>query len=257
MNLRKLFDKRFSKVDRLYSKLYNAYEQEELHQYRVNLRRLYAYNDIFIKNIDPESYKKFEKVLHRLLKPTSGFRDIDLFVEQIDTLECAVPLRQKLYEIFDVQRKQAFLDYTQAFCSKKYKKRLKRLQQLIEEEVVLKRHDDLEKIVEESANALYGRFLRLSSNASLSKFHKLRIEFKKFRYAYEAYEKHGRYMVNLPFNRAKLMLLQDLFGGIQDNHARLRFIHESQTLTPQERMDLQAIFLENIRNLKIELFKLK
>ncbi|MBU0632170.1 CHAD domain-containing protein [bacterium] len=244
-------------VEKLYKDLHENDDIEVLHKYRVTLRKMLAYSSVYGEKIDAKSSAKFSKILKKLLKPTSLLRDLDLLLIEIDLMDCPIQTKEKLRKIFTSKRDkkfQALLD------DDRYKKNLKHLKSMSKKgRMFFYNIDKVDKyaIIQKVAKKLYDRFYKIDNNTSLGELHKLRIEFKKFRYALEAYEEFFNEEHKQFEKMYDLKELQDLFGIIQDNNIRLQFVDKIEDkLTTKELLGVRTYFDKRIQSAKKELFAL-
>lgn len=257
MKFNQIFLEKFEYIKKLYEVLTKEYEVEHLHKYRVNLRKIYAYNNIFCKNIDENRAKEFSKLLKQVIKPTSLLRDLDLFIIEIDTLTLNSQTKESLCKIFELQREPLLKEIE----SKDYKKSLYKLAHIFKTETLFKTDfDEINSytLLSSMSQKLSERFFKISEETALKDLHKLRIKFKKFRYALELYDalfENGSYSVNKMFD---LKDLQDLFGIMQDNEVRKMLIESiGDEIGEDDKTLLISGFEKNIINAKQELLRLK
>ncbi|WP_345993929.1 CHAD domain-containing protein [Sulfurimonas sp. HSL-1716] len=257
MKFEKSFKNKMVLAKRLYKKLHLDNDIELLHRYRVNLRKIYAYSEIYGKKTDKKRALNLSALLKKLLKPTSSLRDLDLFLAEIDSIDCAQETKEKLRKIFAPKRNKKFLALLR---DKEYKRSVKELKSLGKSTKILIR--GIEKasryeIIKKSAKNVYKRFAKIDHKTSLHELHKLRIAFKKFRYALDAYEKHLDKEDKALKKVYDLKELQDSFGNIQDNSKRLQLINRNKKqFTKEQLSELQAYFNMKIRDAKEKLFAL-
>ncbi|WP_294965838.1 CHAD domain-containing protein [Sulfurimonas sp.] len=254
MKFRMWFESRVSLVSEMHTQLLLEDEIELLHKYRVNLRKLYACSETYVKNINKHSSKKLSKLIKKLLKPTALLRDVDLFLIEIQTLKCSNVSKVKLDAIMKKKRENAFKILMQTLCSDEYKKSLKLLIMMTKETefFVYETHKiDVHKIISEVEKSRYEELSCINMQTSFDSLHNLRKEFKKFRYALDIYEQCFSHNKDMNFDFVKLKRLQGFFGEIQDNFVRLELVK-----SVKEELD-EAEYLEFHNNYELKLFTSK
>ncbi len=257
MKFKKSFKKKIALVQTLYKKLRLESDIELLHKYRVNLRKIYAYSEVYGKKIDKKSSVKLTKILKKLLKPTSVIRDLDLLLLEIDRVECDKETKEKLHTIFSAKREKKFKALLR---SDTYKESIKELN-LMDKKGKIFIYDlqkaDKYAIISAMGEKLYDAFYKIDETTSLHQFHKLRIEFKKFRYALEAYTKYFNQEDKNVVNLYDLEEIQELFGTLQDNHIRAQLIKSiKKELDRKQYHKLMDHFDQKIDDTKQQLFTL-
>lgn len=255
MGFKRSFKNKIAAVKRLYKKLHQDNDIELLHKYRINLRKIYAYSEVYGKKIDRKSSVELSKLLKKLLKPTSALRDLDLFLVEIELMECSPKTKEKLQKIFTSIREEKF-EYL--LNNEAYKENIKKVNSMLKKDkLFIYSIGDIDKyaIIKNMAKKIDDRFHKIDNNTSLEELHDLRIEFKKFRYALEAYEKYFNKDKKGFENMYDLKELQESFGIIQDNNKRLQFIEqEEKKFAKKELSELRAYFDLKIRDAKRQLF---
>ncbi len=204
-------------VSGFYEALLQEYGAEYLHKYRVNLRKIYAYSEIFCYEIDPISAKEFSKFLKKIIKPTSLLRDLDLFCIEIDSFAITAKSKKHLHVSCEEQRKPLLKEMQ----SETYKKNLYELEHIFKNNPLFENEFDEQnsyKLLVATSQTLLGAFTSITQETTPKDLHKLRIQFKKFRYALELYDEHFSHdKLSIMFD---LKALQDIFGTLQDNEVR-------------------------------------
>ena len=257
MGFKRSFKNKTAAVERLYKKLHLDNDIELLHKYRINLRKLYAYSEVYGKKIDKKNSAALSGVLKKLLKPTSALRDLDLFLVEIEQMGCRPKIQKRLHKIFASIREKRFRSFLN---DEEYKKNIKKLNSMLKKsKLFIYKIEDIDKyaIISKMGKKIYDKFHKIDYNTSLEELHDLRIEFKKFRYALEAYEKYFQKDKRVFDGMYDLKEVQESFGIIQDNNKRLQFIGKVENkFTKKEQRELKAYFELKIRDAKRELFTL-
>ncbi|EDZ62201.1 CHAD domain-containing protein [Sulfurimonas gotlandica] len=250
MEFRKWFSSRVILANKMHAVLLIKDDIELLHQYRVNLRKIYACSEIYAKEIDLHSSKEFSKLIKKLLKPTAQLRDIDLFLMDIKTLFCSDLLKEKLGLLMRVKRENAFKSFLDAISSKEYKNSLEILSMMSRESAFFI-YDvysvDRYAIISKAKKIRYKKLSRVDLHTPLHELHNLRKEFKKFRYALDIYEHCFSNERAFEFDTPKLKIIQEFFGEIQDNSVRLELIKNIE----DELLESEFLELQNYYELKL------
>ncbi len=259
MQFKKWFKERINLINKLSLKLEDSNDIEILHQYRVNLRKLHALNEIYLIHIDEKYSKNLFKLIKRILKPTSNLRDLDLFLIEVEFINCSQKIKDKLHKILTYRRKIAFNNYLNILHSKRYKDDLDTLELTIQESelfIFSMQKLNTSKIIKTLEKDMYQKFTHVDINTSSKELHHLRKEFKKFRYALDMYKLCFSCEEEIMHDIEKLKKLQDLFGDIQDNYVRLEFIKSVKSeFTQTQFLKLESYFRAKLQNSKRKLFR--
>ena len=254
MKFKNIFQDKIDLVEKLYKSLCTAYDVEDLHKYRVNLRKMFAYTQVFGTQIDKENAKEASKLFKEIIKPTSLLRDLDLFLIEIDFIACCEQSKTRLHQMFTFKRDALLVK----FQDDTYKKNLHALKLLTKKNKLFE--TDFQKldkvaILQNMSEKLSKQFSLIDQDSSFEQLHKLRIKFKRFRYALEMYLHHFNDENQEIKNLYDLKELQDLFGIIQDNNTRLELLAEvSDELINDEYVLLKSDLNQKIQDAKQKLF---
>jgi CHAD domain-containing protein len=254
MKFRKWFENRVSVVGEMHAQLLLEDDIELLHQYRVNLRRLYAYSEVYANEINIHSSRELSKLIKKLLKSTALLRDIDLFLIDIESLGCCHLTKDKLRIVLKLKRENSYKIYMHNIGSDEYKSNLELLMMMTKEsEFFVYKIDNIDKhrIISDIERSRYKELSYVDMQTPSHELHKLRKEFKKFRYALDIYERCFLDNREMDFDFTKLKRLQDLFGEIQDNSVRVEIIKSIKEELPE------GDFLEMLDQYELKLFASK
>lgn len=259
MKFKKWFKHRVIRITDLFERIKNDYDEERVHKYRINLRRLYALSEVYAKEIDEKSAKKFSKLIKNILKPTADLRDLDLFINEIDNIKCKQQTMKTVHAVFGSKREKAFKKYKNTLKSTKYKKRLKKLKAIAKKSdffIYEIQNADNYKIIKDTHKSIYEKYNKIDEDTSFKEFHKLRKEFKKLRYGLDMYEECFKKDANKLSTDTSLKELQDAFGAIQDNYVRLKLIEgEKNKFTQKQLLELESFFKLKLEESKQKLLK--
>ena len=256
MKFKNIFQDKIDLALKLYKHLCTDYDVEDLHKYRVSLRKMLAYNQVFGVHLDEVNAQIVSKLLKNIIRPTSSLRDLDLFLIEIDVMRCSAQSKKKLLQIFTSKR-DLLIDH---FKDDAYKKSLQELKVLTKKNKLFE--GDFHKldkitILKNISEKLSKQFSSIDENSSFEKLHKQRIKFKRFRYALEMYLHYFSDEDPQLENLYDLKELQDIFGIIQDNSARIEFIEDVRNeFEIHEIENLLSDLNQKIKNAKQELFRM-
>ncbi len=202
---------------------YNLYTHDEsLHDFRVSLRRFVAYMTSFKKYININ-----DDILNSarfFLKSSSTVRDRETLIQKINPLQTLDSqlksltdflsqeyniLKSNFYNTISLNLENFLLTAKSniehnSFCKEKYS------------------NDTVEEIAKKVLLKQTGRISDIKPNKK--HLHKLRIEYKKFRYVLETLQKFQYQDIQIENSIAKLKWLQDKLGYIQDLNAHISYL---------------------------------
>ena len=249
-------------INELYIKLQKDNKDVEvLHQYRINLRKLYAYIEVYTKNINEKKSKKLSKLIKSIMKPTAFCRDLDLFLIEIDKMNLDILIKEKLHTIFDSQKEKNNKKFLHLLKSSKYKKKLNTLSLIAKNNksfIYDMQNINQYKIIKKKKNDLFKKINKINLNSLPKDFHNTRKEFKKFRYALNIYDEFFKKNKKEFCEKSNLKEILEALGNIQDNYIRLNFIKSAkQEFTKIQERDLETHFKIKILKAKLRLLKAK
>ncbi|MDD5160381.1 MAG: CHAD domain-containing protein [Sulfuricurvum sp.] len=177
---------------------------EQIHEYRVALRRIRSLVKLFLKESMP-----FPKILKAAMQETNSIRELDVLISSLSRSKYP-----KLFKHLSKLRKQNFKTvFTSTY--------LNRTLSLIDEYSNLLAQDNpdfiseilIQKVLTHYQHCL-DTFLALDSNADSKTLHRLRIEFKDARYGFEFLEISDLHQCREVIAHCKQ--LQNILGAIQD-----------------------------------------
>lgn len=256
MKLTKYVKDEVTKINKLYHKLEKYDDIETLHQYRVKLRKIQAFTKIYSKKIDEKNFITLSKLIKTIIKPTSKLRDLDVFLSDISLMTCSLQTINSLHNIIRQERNKALKKFLHIKNSHDYKKNLKQLQALVDDCKIIIDQKASAKIVKKLDTKMNKEFYQIDMNSSLEDLHAIRKKFKTLRYGIDIHNKCFKSNIKLSSQLHDLKTLQDLFGAIQDNNIRLKFVTKVKNrLKEEEYSELKNYFEKKIYNVKKDLFK--
>ena len=247
MKFKNIFQNKIDLVEKLYKSLCTAYDAEDLHKYRVNLRKMLAYIQVFGTHIDKDNAKIVSELFKAIIKPTSLLRDLDLFLIEIASMPCCEHNKANLHKVFALKRDALLVK----FKEDTYKQNLDTLRLEMKSNKLFEADfQKLDKVavLQKMSEKLSKQFNLMNQNSSFEELHKLRIKFKRFRYALEIYQHYFDDENQKIKNLYDLKELQDLFGIIQDNNMRLELL----AVVSDELINDEYTLLKTNLNLEIE-----
>ncbi len=228
--------------------------EEDLHQFRVNIRRirslLYSFREIFSKEI----YQKLSSSLKSIAQKTNQKRDIDVF---IISLKKEKEFYKEFYEYLKNEQTHQKNEIELFIMSDKFKNILFDL------ETVLKDSDGFytniyaylpaKIFVKKSFKKLHKKIqkslLELTSSKPIEEYHKVRIKIKKLRYLVETFS----YFIKEKSVKQTLKTLQESFGNLNDTHKQIIILRDYLQKYPndtaiQELLEKLELNLQDIKN---------
>ena len=209
-----------------------THDPENLHQYRVNLRLARSVCLEFGAFMEKERKKILDEKLKILQKQTNELRDIDVFLESLNSYK---PMESAL-SYADFVQIQKRLEHEKSECLRLF---MSESEVLFREKTMVqlaKMHFD-EKLclpiaegkllvhVHEILHKRLKKIIKLSKKLSLETpnecFHKLRLQYKKLRYTADA--------LNLTSFAKSFKPLQSAFGHVQDKNSQIERIKRYNT----------------------------
>lgn len=211
-------------------------ENEALHQFRVNLRKTRSLLQIVPKLFDEAISLRFMDGFKQLASQTNTKRDLDVF-EAYLTNE---PARVHLCPHIDQGKAHEDETLTILLNDKETTSFLSEWKMVLEDEEGFFGGENASLPFKALAalsignqlEALGAKLKRLNESSALSRFHKIRIEFKRLRYLLEVSE---HLFASKPLSKAvkKAKTMQELFGTLQDRDIQstvLRSFEEEPSL---------------------------
>ncbi|MBR8465091.1 CHAD domain-containing protein [Campylobacter sp. faydin G-140] len=217
--LRVLFFKLYKEICAKKSEYESSDDDEALHQFRINLRKIRSILKAFDGVFDKKITKIFSDEFKNLANLTNTTRDLDVFLQFLKkqkhsdeivsfiTQARAVQSKQ-LKEILSDDKKNEFLKEWELF--------------LLEDSSFYIGEFGSSSIVQISAKrlrnelvALQRQISRLNDSCENESFHKIRIELKRLRYVYDSFS-HLFYIKEFDKFSKRLRFMQELFGDLQD-----------------------------------------
>ncbi len=218
--------------------LSNSYDDENLHQMRVSLRKFKSFLS-FIKNDIPKKEWKYANTLYKnLIKPTSKARDYDVFKSEYlhpnYTHNKKVGESQEIYEVFESKLKSLHENIESHLASNQYLNDLEKLSDWATHYRWKKKLSKFRKCKGEELIALVNRMVQQKYksitkykkhvlNFNRKELHRYRVDIKELRYTLEALEpyiEHGK-------KEAKLLKnMQEILGKINDTYTAENVVQE-------------------------------
>lgn len=235
-----------------------TFNDESMHQFRVNLRKSRSLLKLVGSVFDQDITKHFCDEFKKLANSTNKIRDIDVFLNFIDNSD-------------EYETHKAILRNSKNRQITQFKQILEDSEILFEEWSMLLRensdfykginHDKkLKKLVSKALRIqmvkLQKRLFNLNSDCKNSYFHKIRIEFKKFRYLADMYKSFYKdeKLLNCILKSKEA---QELFGNLQDRDVLLSMIDELENHDNNDLSELKSKFKKDIINLRDEILRKK
>lgn len=207
-------------------------EPESLHQYRISVRMARSVCLEFSEFMEEKRKSTLENILKSLQKETNEMRDIDVFLECIETYKTMVePACLPEFEGLEAKLKAEKAEAYKAFeakYTKAFKDALIAQLKTIQSDDLLclpKSKAKLYTYVQEILTARLKKIAKASKKISLNapneRFHKLRLHYKKLRYNADA--------IKLTQFSKSFKPLQNAFGRVQDKNSQIERIKRYNT----------------------------
>lgn len=207
--------------------IFDKNNDEYLHQFRVNLRRIKSIMSIFKELFDPDIYQKLNSGLKEAITATNRKRDLDVFLAGLDNFE----EKDDLTEFAQVLTKEQKIE------GQKFK-------DFIKEKKVEDMIFDLEAMLNENSNFFVSRLAslpakeylkntmkylykktmkaikKLDKQTKLEEFHKTRIKIKKIRYLSDTFKNFSSKK-----QKKSLKKYQTIFGELNDLKNQVNMIN--------------------------------
>ncbi|MBE3022629.1 CYTH and CHAD domain-containing protein [Campylobacter sp. 7477a] len=253
---RVLFFKILNNIKKYKDEYLLTFDEEVLHQFRVNLRKnrslLRMFSDIF----DQKTTEIFSDKFKILANSTNLKRDFDVF---LDFLSSQKNVDEIVYFISKANEKESEE-------IKKFLSDVKNYEFLDDWELFLKEESDfyngpkakldLKTVasyhIRRELVAFERKIMALNEKSANEKFHKIRIELKRLRYAME-YFSNTLYVGNFKKYESRLKFMQELFGSLQDRDIWLEILDK---MPPSQRVKkLQSKIYKQIYKLREEILQ--
>ncbi len=203
-------------------------DEEDLHQFRINIRKSRAFLKEFAFLFSKEHYSYFNKNLDYFATQTNQKRDLDVIKERLVQLGDDHDMIQK-----DIkrQRKQEQQNIEEMLKSKTFKDFFHTYQDILKKETLLTPDNNtgtIEHIATKVIKKLHRNIIKkidaLEKDFDDKKLHKIRISLKKLRYLLEEFQHiFGKEKIEKMIEKGKK--LQTLLGDFNDTVNQTKLLH--------------------------------
>lgn len=198
---------------------------EDIHDFRVILRRLRGIMNLFKKYFNKERYLETYQTLKKLFAQTSEIRDCDIFLQNTSIYTEHFPETQKTFEVIkkDLVRKRgrAFKKFSTFLQDGSFEKTFEQLLSNLNNDFFLGNNTSTYEALKKVLNSNLKKISIYISNKDQiypddESLHAFRIKFKKIRYLFEIFsslfktKRHAKLLKQLKNIQDKLGLNQDL-----------------------------------------------
>lgn len=198
---------------------------EDIHNFRVVLRRLRGVMNLFKKYFNKERYLETYQTLKKLFAQTSEIRDCDIFLQNISIYMEHFPETQKTFELIkkDLVRKRgrAFKKFSTFLQDGSFEKTFEQLLGNLNNDFLLDNNTSTYKALKKVLNSNLKKISNYISDKDQiypddEGLHSFRIRLKKIRYLFEIFsslfktKRHAKFLKQLKNIQDKLGLNQDL-----------------------------------------------
>ena len=204
-------------------------DTEDLHQFRINIRKSRAFLKEFAFLFPKKQYTYFNENLDRFATETNHKRDLDVIKERLWQLDDDHDMIQK-----DIkqQRKQEQQNIEKMLKSKTFEDFFHTYQRTLKKETLLTSDNNtgtIEEIAKQVINDLHLNIIKkidaLEKEFDDKKLHKIRISLKKFRYLLEEFQRiFGETKIEKMIEKGKK--LQTLLGDFNDTVNQTKLLHD-------------------------------
>lgn len=233
-------------------------DNEQLHQFRINIRKMISLLKSFAIYYETEELEYFNKLLKKSLKLTNKKRDMDVYLECLDDYikhmekSDKKKIKQLKKHLKKEIKKENYL-IVEYLKNKRYQKDMLSFQTFILRKQNIDNHlkeTAIEKVFENLINnkldILNSDISNVDKNIPTKELHKLRIEFKEFRYLLEAYLDTCQ-VEDIDTFIEQLKTIQDMFGKLQDISTQI--INLKSFIKENEEINLK-IFKKLLKHIK-------
>ncbi len=232
-------------------KYFLSKEDEHLHQFRVNLRKIRSLLQIHKELFEKRVYKKLKNSLKDIASSTNKKRDLDVFMDSLsksDTSKLEAFLSylykqkesedKKIYEKLNSWHFQTFIFDMEQF--------LKHIHFYTNNLAKLPAKKEARKSIKKMKKEIKNILAKLSNNSDMNTLHNLRIKFKKLRYLIECYEELLK-KKKVKKMRKIAVKYQNSLGKINDLNSEIEVCrHYISQSSEQDRSEVQTL-LENLQ----------
>ena len=219
-------------------------DTEDLHQFRVNIRKSRAFLKEFDFLFPKEHYNYFNENLDKFATQTNQKRDLDVIKERL------VPLEENhhmIQEDIKQQRGQEQQNIQEMLKSKTFKDFFYTYQDILTKDTLLPSENNtgtIEDTAKQVIKYLHHKIIKkidaLEKDFDTEKLHKIRISLKKFRYLLEEFQHiFGEEKIAKMIEKGKT--LQTLLGDFNDTINQEKLLHNYFKSNKQKISDSKAL----------------
>ncbi|WP_281951902.1 CHAD domain-containing protein [Nitrosophilus kaiyonis] len=203
-------------------------DPEHIHKIRVNLRKTRVFLKEYKKYLNEEENKNFSSFFKNFMQKSNKKRDIDVLKENFFKYKISIPKDLKKYLenlLLEETNKIKNLLKSDEF------EKLKEIYSNMQKESFYNQNSNVPiiissyNIIEKKISKIFDITKKLNQNSPADEFHKLRIEFKKFRYLLEAFS-HFYNIKEIENLIKKTKNIQDILGSLQDIETGIKLLNE-------------------------------
>lgn len=201
-----------------------------LHEYRVKIRTVRSVCKTFSRFIKPKRQKYMAHVLKKLQRQTNTLRDMDVFLENIETYKKIVINEGHYFSALYHQLEQKRITAWKYFSEKHALSHLNQvhlmnewIQKYPEKMCTKSSNENLQKhaltIIQKEVKKILSASATLSLESENEAFHTLRLHYKKLRYTTDA--------LGLKQISKQLKIMQTAFGEVQDKNVQIAHLYQN------------------------------
>ena len=225
---------------------------EDLHQFRINIRKSRAFLKEFGFLIPKKTYKYFNENLDNFATQTNKKRDLDVIKERLGEVNKDHKMIKK-----DIKQKQEQEHHTiqKMLKSKTFKNFFYTYQDILTKDTLIRSDNDtgsIEDTAKQVITYLHHKIIKkidaLEKEFDIGKLHKIRISLKKLRYLLEEFQHiFGEEKIEKMIEKGKK--LQTLLGDFNDTVNQKKLLHDyfkSNKKKISDRKELEHSLLDKI-----------
>ena len=229
-------------------------DNENLHQFRVNIRKIRAILSQFELFFDKCLIKVLKDRFKKIVKKTNYKRDLDVFYDNLK--EDNSKIIQDFLKHLEREQKREEKRIKEFLNSILYQSYIKEARYLIKSGVAFVTEAErvlisfsLQEINQKREKEIIKDLNNIDENTPIEKLHKIRIKFKKFRYLIEIFKKLYLKNENVKRFLKKLKWFQNNLGYLNDCITEIRIIQEflnkgcSKLLKEELEIKLENLYL--------------
>ncbi len=207
--------------------------EENLHQFRINLRRSRSLLSVFKEVLDENIYRKMSSALKKIAVQTNKKRDLDVLISSLKKLKNADNLSDFIY-FLEIKQREEDVKIKNLIESVQLQETLFDMELLLKDETDfyttklanLPTHQYARKKIKYLIKKMTKNLNKLNKKTSLGDFHSIRIQIKKIRYLVDIFDNIYKKDTTKKINK-KFKKYQTIFGKLNDLHNQKKIVNDA------------------------------